>query len=145
MKQNYFNNTSSSGSYNTPTQTRGSNQGGMLKSINSWAAPNTWATNNSGFSGFPSGTNNENSDYFYRGEYPRTVINNCFFYNNYYYYRWDSNTQSTGLSTGNSWWSSDGYHRGLFSTNGQINRNFNGTNTGNQSHDNYKSIRCLKD
>ena len=127
------------------TGARGSNQGGMLKSINSWAAPNTWATNNSGFSGFPSGTNNDNSDYFYRGQYPQTVINNCFFYNNYYYYRWDSNTQSTGLSTGNSWWSSDGYHRGLFSTNGQINRNFNGTNTGNQSHDNYKSIRCLKD
>ena len=68
---------------------------------------------------------------------------NCGAYN-YYYYIWDSNTQTTGLSTGNSWWSSDGYHRGLSNTNGQINRNFNGT-TGNQSHDNYKSIRCLKD
>ena len=37
------------------TGIRGSNQGGMLKSINSWLAPNTWATNNSGFNGKPAG------------------------------------------------------------------------------------------
>ena len=126
------------------TGSRGSNQGGMLKSINSWAAPNTWATNNSGFNGFPSGTNYENSSYFGRGQYPLTVFNNCFFYNRYYFYRRDSNTQSTGLSTSNSWWSSDGYYRELSNTNGQINRNFNGSQ-GHQIHDNYKSIRCLKD
>ena len=129
------------------TGARGSNQGGMLKSINSWAAPNTWATNNSGFSGFPSGTNNEAGN-LNKLNYPTTVSGSCFnyyYYDYYYYYIWDSNTQFTGLSTGNSWWSSDGYHRELSNTNGQINRNFNGTNTGNQSHDNYKSIRCLKD
>ena len=56
-QQNYFNTSSSSGYYNTPTQTRGSNKGGMLKSINNWNAPNTWATNNSGFSALPAGRN----------------------------------------------------------------------------------------
>jgi uncharacterized protein (TIGR02145 family) len=47
------------------TGARGSNQGGMLKSINSWYAPNTWATNNSGFSALPAGKTYGN-DYKYR-------------------------------------------------------------------------------
>jgi len=37
------------------TGIRGSNQGGMLKDINYWSSPNTWATDASGFSAKPAG------------------------------------------------------------------------------------------
>jgi hypothetical protein len=116
---------------------RGSNQGGMLKSINSWAAPNTWATNNSGFSGMPSGLiqHSNVSLPFFNNYF------NCFYLNSVYYsdlYYHSANPQSSGLNSGNSWWASDGYTRSLTNSSGQIERS---TSNGY----NYKSIRCLKD
>jgi uncharacterized protein (TIGR02145 family) len=119
------------------TGSRGSNQGGMLKSINSWAAPNTWATNNSGFSGMPSGLiqHSNVSQPFIFNSY------DCFFqgfgYSIDLFYH-SASPQSSGLNSGNSWWASDGYTRSLTNSSGQIERS---TSNGY----NYKSIRCLKD
>ena len=79
------------------TGARGSNQGGMLKSINSWNSPNTWATNNSGFSALPAGTNSSitfgqkayfwSTNYSYRDlEYSNgSIYRNTYFSTSLYY------------------------------------------------------------
>jgi uncharacterized protein (TIGR02145 family) len=118
---------------------RGTNQGGMLKSINNWAAPNTWATNSSGFNGMPSGFSytNQQSNFWSNNSF--LIPGLCSIYDDViYYYNLSSNFSSLNSTT--SWWSSnDYYYRELGNSNGGINR------ASTTSNHNYKSVRCLKD
>jgi uncharacterized protein (TIGR02145 family) len=59
-------------------QTRGTNEGGILKSINLWSAPNTLATNPFGFNGFPGGYKLLNGTYSLQGNYGFWWCNNEF-------------------------------------------------------------------
>ena len=130
------------------TGSRGSNQGGMLKSINSWAAPNTWATNNSGFNAKPAGVMATNTYSNYSGlNYYLSSL--CLTSNNtFQFYQLISAFSSLTINT--SWWTSnDYYYREVGNSLGGINR-FNSQayvpviGTSSVNH-NYRSIRCLKD
>jgi len=48
---------------------RGTNEGGALKATTNWNAPNTGATNSSGFAAFPGGYRNDDGTYFSIGDY----------------------------------------------------------------------------
>ena len=124
------------------TGARGSNQGGMLKSINSWAAPNTWATNNSGFNGKPAGVMSTSiiSDRYnyHSASFPGLCLTDNDFFQ---FYRLISAFSSLTINT--SWWTSnDYYYREVGNSFGGINRSNN--LLGSINH-NYRSIRCLKD
>jgi uncharacterized protein (TIGR02145 family) len=47
---------------------RGTNEGGVLKAITNWNAPNTGATNSSGFTAFPGGFRGFNGTYYSVGD-----------------------------------------------------------------------------
>jgi len=126
---------------------RGSNQGGMLKSINSWLAPNTWATNNSGFNGKPAGVMDTRSYGFAQTNYVIYYPGLCSTFDNYFnYYAIISGFNY--LTTSTSWWTSNDYfYREVGNSFGGINRSNSQANIISNSsvYHNYRSIRCLKD
>tara|TARA_B100001287_G_scaffold275024_1_gene281678 strand:- start:189 stop:599 length:411 start_codon:yes stop_codon:yes gene_type:complete len=120
------------------TGLRGTNQGGMLKGINYWAAPNTWATNSSGFNAIPSGRFNHSSAFSNQVINPEIYLYCNDNYIPYYTYNFTTTPYFYGLNYSTEWWSIDGYTWSLTNSSGQIERS---TSSGY----NYKSVRCLKD
>ncbi len=80
------------------TENRGANEGGSLKSLSLWNAPNEGASNAAGFNALPGGFRNWNDGYFVQGDMGV----------------WWSNTQTTDNNV---------YWRSLFSWNAMIGRN----------------------